>query len=233
VEAVVLDSLNREQFELARVAVEKVMARQMEIERQWEKRLEATRYEADKAARRYYQVEPENRLVARTLEKEWNEKLEEVERLESEYDKIRKSPLFTISREQWEQIEALAKDIPELWKSKTTSNNQRKKLLRLLIEDVTLCNQDDPWSVLVKIHWKTGFVSQHQAERVKQWPHTTTSDVIDRIEQLYLNHTDQEVADLLNKEGYRSGYGRRFTVHCVSHIRHRRGLKKYQSSKKQ
>jgi len=85
---------------------------------------------------------------------------------------------------------------------------------------------------LVKIHWKTGFVSQHQAERVKQWPHTTTSDVIDRIEQLYLKHTDQEVADILNKEGYRSGYGRRFTVHCVSHIRHRRGLKKYQSSKR-
>jgi hypothetical protein len=156
-----------------------------------------------------------------------------VERLESEYDKIRSSPPFTISREQWEQIEALAEDIPRLWKSKTTSNNQRKKLLRLLIEDVTLCNQDDPCSVLVKIHWKTGLVSQHQAERVKQRPHTTTSEVIDRIEQLYLDHTDQEVADLLNKEGYHSGYGNRFTVHCVSHIRHRRGLKKYQSSKKQ
>ena len=72
-----------------------------------EKRLEAARYEVDKAARRYYQVEPENRLVARTLEKEWNDKLEQMVRLESEYDKIRRSPPFTISREQWHQVEPI------------------------------------------------------------------------------------------------------------------------------
>ena len=233
VEEILLGSLTREQCDLARVAMEKLKERQLEIERQWEKRLEAARYEAARAARRYYQVEPENRLVARTLEKEWNDKLKDVDRLESEYEKNRGSVPFTISREQWEQIEALAEDIPRLWKSKTTSNNQRKKLLRLLMEDVTLCNQEEPWCISVKIQWKTGLVSQHQAERVKRRPHTTTPDVIDRIEELYLNHTDQQVADLLNKEGYRSGYGRSFTPHCVSHVRHRRGLKKCQPLKKQ
>ncbi len=232
VKTVVLDSLTQEQFDLARVAMQKLKERHMEIERQWEKRLEAARYEVDKAARRYYQVEPENRLVARTLEKEWNDKLEEMERLESEYDKIRRSPPFTISWEQWQQVEALAEDIPRLWKSKTTTNNQRKKLLRLLIEDVTLCNQDDPWCVTVKIHWKTGLVDEHQADRVKPFPHTTDPDVVDRIEQLYLSHTDQQVADLLNKEGCRSGYGNDFTVSCIAHIRQRKRLIKYRSSKK-
>jgi len=139
-----LDSLTQEQFDLARVAMDKLKERHLEIERQWEKRLEAAKYEAEKAARRYYQVEPENRLVARTLEKEWNDKLEEMEHLRSEYDEIRRSPPFTISQKQWHQVEALAEDIPRLWESKTTTNNQRKKLLRLLIEDVTLRNQDDP-----------------------------------------------------------------------------------------
>ncbi|MHC4292327.1 MAG: recombinase family protein [Planctomycetota bacterium] len=232
VKAVVLDSLTQEQFDLARVAMQKLKERHMEIERQWEKRLEAARYEVDKAARRYYQVEPENRLVARTLEKEWNDKLEEAEHLESEYDEIRRSPPFTISREQWHQVEALAEDIPRLWETKTTTNNQRKKLLRLLIEDVTLCNQDDPWCVTVKIHWKTGITNEHQAERVIPFPHTTDPDVVDRIEQLYLSHTDQQVADLLNKEGYRSGYGNDFTVSCIAHIRQRKRFIKYQSSKK-
>jgi DNA invertase Pin-like site-specific DNA recombinase len=232
VEAVLLESLTQEQFDLACIAMEKLKERHIEIERQWEKRLEAAKYAADRAARRYYQVEPENRLVARTLEKEWNDKLEDVERLECEYDKIRRSPPFTITPDQWEQIEALAEDIPRLWKLKTTSNNQRKKLLRLLIEDVTLCNQLDPWCVWVKIHWKTGFVTQHQAERVKRRPHTTTSAVVDRIDQLYPSHTDQELADRLNKEGYLSGCRKRFTANRISHIRHRRGLGKYQTSKR-
>jgi len=232
VKAVVLDSLTQEQFDLARVAMQKLKERHLEIERQWEKRLEAARYEVEKAARRYYQVEPENRLVARTLEKDWNDKLEEAAHLESEYDKIRRSPPFTISQEQWHQVEALAEDIPRLWETKTTTNNQRKKLLRLLIEDVTLCNQNDPWCVSVKIHWKTGLVDEHQAERVKPFPHTTDPDVVDRIKQLYLSHTDRQVADLLNKEGYRSGYGNDFTVSCIAHIRQRKRLIKYRSSKK-
>jgi DNA invertase Pin-like site-specific DNA recombinase len=233
VEQVLFAAFTQEEFDLALGALEKLKGRANDLEKQWEKRIEAARYEADKAARRYYRVEPENRLVARTLERDWNVRLEDVQRLEKEYEKIRQTPPFTITQEQQERIRALAEDLPRLWTSPTTRNSQRKQLLRILIEDVTLCNQDDPWSVLIKIHWKTGLVSQHRAERVKQWPHTTTSDVIDRIEQLYLNHTDQEVADLLNKEGYHSGYGNRFTVHCVSHIRHRRGLKKYQSKKQQ
>lgn len=231
VESVLLDSLTQEQFNLARIAMEKLKERHKEIERQWEKRLEAARYEADKASRRYYQVEPENRLVARTLEKQWDDRLKEVKHIESEYEKIRTSAPFTISRQQWNRIESLAEDIPALWKSDTTTNNQRKKLLRFLIEDVTLFNQDDPWGVLVKIHWKTGAVSQHTAERVKPFPHTTDRAVIDRIEQLYANHTDQEVANLLNKEGYRSGYGNAFTVSSISHIRHRNGFKKHRQKK--
>ena len=150
VKPAVLVSLPQEQFDLARVAMDKLKEQHREIERQWEKRLEA-----EKAARRYYQVEPENRIVARTLEKGWNDKLEEMKHLKSEYNQIRRSPPFTINEKQWHQVEALPEDIPRLWESKTTTNNQRKKLLRLLIEDVTLCNQNEPWCVSVKIHFSS------------------------------------------------------------------------------
>lgn len=231
VEEVFLETLTREEIDLALRAEEKIRERAREMENQWCKRIEAARYEAEKAERRYMQVEPENRLVARTLESEWNAHLEEVERLEKEYQGIREQLPFRINPEQRERIIALALDLPRLWRAPTTQNSQRKQLIRLLIEDVTLRNQENPWSLDMAIRWKTGFVSRHQARRIKPRPHATDTDVVARIEQLYKGHMDREIVDILNAEGYRSGYGKSFTVGRVSHIRKRRGFMKYRSSR--
>jgi len=100
-------------------------------------------------------------------------------------------------------------------------------LLRLLIEDVTLCNQDETWCVSVKIHWKTGLVNEHRAEQVKSFSHTTDPDVVDRIKQFCLSHTDRQIADLLNIEGYRSGYSNDFTAGSIAHIPQRKRLIRY------
>ena len=226
VEAVVLETLKPEELELALGALEKIRERAQELESQWEKRIEAARYEAEKAARRYYLAEPENRLVVRTLESEWNAKLQEVERLEEQYQCVRQKLPFHITAEQREQILGLAEDLPRLWRAPTTKNSQRKELLRILVEDVTLRNRQDPWSVEVAIRWKTGLVSRHLAERVQLRPHTTHPDVVARIEQLWSGHTDRQIAAILNAEGYRPGFGHRFTEACIIHLRHRRGLKK-------
>ena len=226
VEAVVLETLKPQELELALGALEKIRERAQELESQWEKRIEAARYEAEKAARRYYLVEPKNRLVVRTLESEWNAKLQEVERLEEQYQCVRQKLPFHITAEQREQILGLAEDLPRLWRAPTTKNSQRKELLRILVEDVTLRNRQDPWSVEVAIRWKTGLVSRHLAERVQLRPHTTHPDVVARIEQLWSGHTDRQIAAILNAEGYRSGFGHRFTEACIIHLRHRRGLKK-------
>lgn len=229
VEKVLLETLTREELDLALGALEKLAERAHELDRQWEKRIEAARYEADKAARRYYQVEPENRLVARTLEAEWNERLEALERLQQEYARLRQKPPFQLAPWQREKILALAEDLPRLWKAPTTRQSQRKRLLRLLIEDITLQNREDPWSVEVAIRWKTGTVSWHRAERVRPYPHTTSSEVLTRIEALLAENTDQEITEILNREGHRSGYGRVFTAGSVAHIRTRRGLRKSSS----
>lgn len=94
-------------------------------------------------------------------------------------------------------------------------SSQRKQILRILIEDVTLTNLDNPWSVQVAIQWKTGAVSVHQAERVVSRPFDTSAEVIARIKELYLDHTDKETAQMLNNEGFKPGYRPSFNAVSV------------------
>lgn len=103
---------------------------------------------------------------------------------------------------------------------------QGESFVRLLVEDVTLRNTDTPWGIDVSIRWKTGAVSRHRAQRVLPHPQTTTPEVVARIEELYRDKTDREVAEILQAEGHRSGYGKVFTAKRVTHIRSRRGMKK-------
>ena len=227
VEEVVLEAVSREELELAVGALEKFTQRARELDRQWKNRIEAARYEAEKAARRFRRVEPENRLVARTLEREWNAGLEELERLEEDYAKVKRKPPFELTEAQREKILALAQDLPRLWRAETTSNSQRKEVLRLLIEDVTLVNVDEPWSISVAIRWKTGTLTRHRAQRLLRHPQTTAPEVIARIETLWKEKTDAEIATVLNAEGYQSGYRKPFTPGMIAHLRNRRGLKKY------
>jgi len=226
VEEVVLEAVSREELELAVGALEKFTQRARELDRQWKHRIEAARYEAEKAARRFKRVEPENRLVARTLEREWNAHLEELERLEKDYAEVKRKPPFELT-EAREKILALAQDLPRLWRADTTSNSQRKEVLRLLIEDVTLANVDEPWSISVAIRWKTGALTRHRAKRLLRHPQTTAPEVIARIETLWKENTDAEIATVLNAEGHQSGYRKPFTPGMIAHLRNRRGLKKY------
>jgi len=228
IEKIVVGSVCGKELGLGLKAVEKLSQRSRELEEQWQKRLEAAGYEAQKARRRYHQVEPENRLVARTLESEWNRKLEELERLTQEYDEARRKPPIVLSEAQREKIMALAEDLPRLWRSPTTLQSQRKQVIRLLIEDITLNNVDCPWSIAVAIRWKTGVVTKHSCQRVAFHPQETSPEVVEKIVALYREKTDGEIAELLNREGYRSGYGKSFTANRIAHIRYSRGLIKRQ-----
>jgi DNA invertase Pin-like site-specific DNA recombinase len=224
IERVVLESVSREELELAVGALEKLAERSRELDRQWQKRIEAARYEASRAARRYHQVEPENRLVARTLEREWNELLEEVERLENKYEEMRQRPPLEITNEQRQKILELANDLPRLFREPTTQNSQRKQIVRLLIEDVTLRNVDVPWGIEVAVRWRTGMVTRYTAKRPERHPWTTRPEAVERIEQLLAEKDDEEIAEILNAEGHRSGYRHEFTAGRVASLRLRRGL---------
>jgi hypothetical protein len=224
VEEELLGALSGEELKLALAAFEKLAERAEELRGQWEKRIEGARYEAEKAARRYCEVEPENRLVARTLESEWNERLKELEELEKEYARVKREPPLEMTAEQREEVLALAKDLPRLWKAKTTRNEQRKELLRLLIEDVTLRKNDEPWCIEVAIQWKTGVVTHHRAERLVRNPHKTTEEVVARVRELWETKTDKEIAEILNQEGHRSGYSKRFNEASIERIRQSKGM---------
>jgi DNA invertase Pin-like site-specific DNA recombinase len=227
IEKIIMESVCGKELGIGLKALEKLSHRSRELEEQWQKRLEATRYEAQKAARRYRQVDPENRLVARTLESEWNRKLEELEHLTQEYEEARHKPPIVLSESQRKKILALAEDLPRLWRSPTTLQSQRKQVIRLLIEDITLNNVDSPWSIEVAIRWKTGVVTRHSCQRVVFHPQETAPEVVEKIVSLYREKTDGEIADILNREGHRSGYGKEFTVNSITHIRYSRGLIKY------
>ncbi len=140
---------------------------------------------------------------------------------------VKRKPPFELTEAQREKILALAQDLPRLWRADTTSNSQRKEVLRLLIEDVTLANVDEPWSISVAIRWKTGALTRHRAKRLLRHPQTTAPEVIARIETLWKENTDAEIATVLNAEGYQSGYRKPFTPGMIAHLRNRRGLKKY------
>lgn len=224
IERVVLESVTREELELAVGALEKLVERSRELNGQWHKRIEAARYEASRAARRYHQVEPENRLVARTLEREWNEHLEEVECLETRYEEMRRRPPLEITDDQRRKILELANDLPRLFREPTTQNSQRKQIVRLLIEDVTLRNVDVPCGIDVAIRWRTGTVTHHTAQRPERHPWTTRPEAVERMEQLLSEKDDGEIAEILNAEGHRTGYGQEFTAGRVASLRLRRGL---------
>lgn len=138
------------------------------VDRQWQLRLERARYDAKRAERQFDACDPENRVVARTLEKRWNDRLTDVEVLEREYDDFKRSQRLELSDIERKRILDLAGDLPRIWRAKTTDDRDRKLLLRLLIKDVSIRAIDVPRSVLrVSVLWHTHAVTELEIERVE------------------------------------------------------------------
>jgi DNA invertase Pin-like site-specific DNA recombinase len=214
-----LAAIEPAQLEVSLAALDQIEARARQIERQWQLRQERARYEADLARRRFVSIDPENRLVARSLEREWNEKLIEVERLEREYAALPAHTLRPASPEDRQRILDLAQDLPTVWNSATTTNAERKQLLRFLIKDVTLTRGEE--IVKVAIRWQTGALTTFSLPRLKKsWEERQTDPrAVALIRRLASDHTDQEIATHLNEAGLNAGRGGAFTRSKVEFIR--------------
>jgi hypothetical protein len=212
------------QLEVSLAALDLIEARERQVEQQWERRLERARYEADLARRRFVAVDPENRLVARSLERDWEEKLAEVARLEQA--QARRPPLAAghLTGTERQQILDLARDFPAVWDAPTTSYTDRKRLLRLLIRDVTLTRREK--TVHLGIRWQTGAVSEVEIARpLTVWEkYATDPAVIERIRALAPGRTDEAIAACLNAEGRTSARGRPFTGRRVAWLRWKEGI---------
>ncbi len=196
-----------------------------ETERLRQKQVERARYEADLARQRFMQVDPNNRLVAATLEAEWNEKLKKLSAEQEEFERRREQDRQTVSEEQKAKILALATDVPKLWQDPQTPARERKRMIRLLIEDVTLLRKD---VITAHVRFKGGATrSLTVPAPLNAWQmRKASSQLVAEIDRLLDHHIESEIARILNDQGHLSPSGRRFTPGSVRYIRRAYGLER-------
>lgn len=202
----VLAALQPAALELHLAAAADLEKQRHELHRHWQQKLERAGYAAERAARQYDAVEPENRLVARELERRWQEALHEQGRLQHEYDQFCAQRPLQLSAAQRTQVRQLAQDIPELWASENTTPADRQRLVRLLIERIVVTVQGRSEQVTLAITWSGGFVSQHAFTRsVRSYDQLADYPrLCARIEELRRQGQSMDaVADALNVEGFR------------------------------
>jgi DNA invertase Pin-like site-specific DNA recombinase len=181
-------------------------------------RVERARQEADLARRRFMEVDPGNRLVADVLEGEWNESLRGLHDAQEEFEQRRKQDHLKLDDAQREQILALTADFPRLWNDSKTPQRERKRMVRLLIEDVTLTKSD---GIGVGIRFRGGATRSLTLPLAKSgWQlRQTPADVVAAIDALLDHHTEGQIATILNERGLVSGEGKPFSAKIVKNIR--------------
>jgi DNA invertase Pin-like site-specific DNA recombinase/ribosome-binding protein aMBF1 (putative translation factor) len=198
--------------------------------RQRELQREQARYEARLAQRQYDAVDPTNRLVAAELERRWNEKLERVEQLEQAFVRAERAADWDLTDEERTAIQELSRDLPALWSAATTTDQDRKQLLRLVIESVQVDGRSEASQVEVQIRWRSGTVTSVNVKRTApgECSLKTPEQVVRQIHQMAPQRTYTEIADELNRAGLHSAFGRRFTKQHVGYICRRDGLDRRQ-----
>jgi len=200
--------------------------------RQRELQLEQARYEARLAQRQYDAVDPGNRLVAAELERRWNEKLERVAQLERAYARAERDAEWKLTAEERAAITELSQDLPAIWSAATTTNQERKQLLRMAIESVQLDGMSQSGQIETQIHWRSGTVTRHIVKRTSPGEGSlkTSQEAISRIHEMASRRSYAEIATSLNRAGLRSAFGKYFTTQHVGYICRRDGLSRRKPS---
>lgn len=224
VEDLLLESITPLTLEVALQVQQELESRLREAECLRQQQVERARYEAELARRRYMHVDPENRLVADTLEAEWNEKLRGLAQAQESYERQCQADRLRLNAQQREQILSLATDFPRLWRNPRTPHRERKRMIRLLLEDVTLIKNKQ---ITVHVRFKGGatrtVILPLPQAAWKLWQ--TPPEILALIDRLLDHCTDRQIASTLNERGLRSGKGLPFHAHTVWQIRHAHGLK--------
>ena len=193
-------------LEASLAAVTEVERERAELVRQWQLRRERARYEAERAARHYHACEPENRLVARELERRWEEALKQQRQLEDDFERWQRTAPGRLTPADEQAIRALARDLPALWHAATTTPGERQRIARLLIEQVAVIGDKASERVDVEVQWAGGLVESHTLSRpVKRYD--LQSDYPRLVERLRawctVRLSAAEIAVRLNAEGFR------------------------------
>lgn len=193
---------------------------------QWRFEIERRRYEASLAERRYRAVDPDNRLVARGLEAQWEARLRELGEAEAAMDRRQRQRPRQLSDDERDALLALGRDLRRVWSAPTTTDRDRKELLRTLLEEVTFVVERAEYRARLAIRWRGGDISRLEVALPRSNPATrkTDEETIDIIRRLAALHTDGVIAGILNHQDRRTASGDRFTAHHVQALRHHRGI---------
>lgn len=222
----VLQTIQPSEIELSLAVAVEVERQVDEVDSQWQLQIERARYEARLAERRYKAVDPDNRVVARTLERQWEGCLCRVEELEQSHEDARQHKKLVLSDADRARIVSLARDLPAVWNAETTSAAERKTLLRMLVKQVTISPVDVPrLATRLQVLWQTGAVSDFTIPRPSKYNvFRTADDALQLIEELCQKKVpDVEIAEDLNQRGLRTGKGRPWTVAAVQRQRYANG----------
>ncbi len=225
----VLEALQPAVLEASLDVAAEVEQRRRQVIRHWEQRIERARYEADRAARQYQACEPENRLVARTLERRWEEALEAVQQLEAEFDRFTRTQPRLLDETDRERIRRLAGEVPALWRASTTTPADRRQVVRLLVDRVVLTVDPGDDRVAVRVEWAGGAVRERTIHRAVQayknqqsWERLSA-----RLATLHgRGETPKAIAAILDRDGFRPPKrASRFTAGMVRRLLHELGLR--------
>jgi DNA invertase Pin-like site-specific DNA recombinase len=225
-----LKALTPATLEATELAIQQLEAIHDAALAQWGLAVERARYEAERAERQYRAVEPENRLVARGLETEWEKRLRDLAVAEQELERRERQRPRTLSPEEKKKIHSLAGDLHKVWAAPTTTDRDRKELLRTLLEEVIVTVNRHERRAHLTLRWKGGTLSEIDLALPRMKPRGlhTNEDTISLLRRLVVLYPDDVIAGILNRQGRRTASGERFTANQVGSLRRYRNIPHYE-----
>ena len=189
--------------------------------KQWRLGVERASFEAQRAERRYRAVDPDNRLVARGLEREWEERLRALDTAKAELERRERQQPRVISQAERDRLLALGPDLAAVWRAATTAPQDRKELLRTLVEEVIVKVERDKAAAHLTLRWKGGALDEIDLTLPRSRPATirTDEDTIALVRRLAVHYPDSVIAGILNRQGRTTAYGHRFIAGRVGNLR--------------
>ena len=217
----VLETLAPLGIEVALAAAERVEAGRDAVLEQFRLAVERATYEAQRAERRYSAVDAENRLVARSIEAEWEQRLRELEHAKAELARREQRQPKTLDAIDRQRLLALGADLPQAWQAATTTVRDKKELLRAILEEVMIAVQKQEGRAQLTLRWRGGAITAIALDlpRHRQAAVRTEEDTIDLLRRLAAHYPDATIAGILNRQGRHTAYGHRFTANRVASLR--------------
>jgi DNA invertase Pin-like site-specific DNA recombinase len=227
-----LEAVTPAAVEATMLSIQQLQANHDAALSQWRLEVERTRYEAERAERRYRAVEPENRLVARGLETEWEKRLHDLAAAETELHRREQQRVNPIGPDQLKRIQMLGSDIRQVWTAPAITDRDRKELLRTLLEDVILNLKRAEGHAHLTLRWRGGAITvlDVPVPRFKPMGPRTDEDTISLLRRLATLHPDEVIAGILNRQGRQTAAGERFTANQVGSLRRYRNIPRFQPS---